>query len=261
MRKGVTTSQGRVAFSEKKYTGGKERRQPFKQYMLDIAGRGPKGEILDIGCGTGLNSKQLHRAGYTVTGIDLSPSAINQYMKSDFSGAVVDIEQGLPFAPASFDSVWISEVIEHIVEYKTLLSEISRVLKPGGRVYLTTPNSAFWAYRLLSLLGRAPSEQQHPYHVRFFSYRMLEAALATAGFQVSHSLGQNVYLIFPAFVIRTIDRLPHFIRLTIYRALQAIAMHRVPGLIHGDKLIAYRFGLRGRRIWSSCIMVIATKLS
>jgi SAM-dependent methyltransferase len=80
---------------------------------------------------------------------------------------------------------------------EVLAAEMSRVLKPGGLLVLSTPNSAFWLYRLLGLLGYTVSELQHPKHFQFFSKRSLLKVLSAAGLMPKKILGRNMYLIVP----------------------------------------------------------------
>jgi SAM-dependent methyltransferase len=135
--------------------------------------------------------------GHRVSGVDLSAAAIEKYRQLGFEGKVCDIESGLDYADAIFDSVFCSEVIEHMTSPEILAGEMSRVLKPGGLLFLSTPNSAFWLYRVLGVLGYTVSELQHPKHFQFFSRRSLLKVLTSAGFEPKLVLGRNMYLILP----------------------------------------------------------------
>jgi SAM-dependent methyltransferase len=108
--------------------------------------------ILDIGCGAGyllyLIYEKYRRHGFTptVTGVDISTFQLS-YMarrmhKEGIYDAVVVHGNGeyLPFANNSFDFVTCSEVLEHIRNPNRALSEMHRVLKPAGRVLLSTPS-------------------------------------------------------------------------------------------------------------------------
>ncbi|MBV8537588.1 MAG: methyltransferase domain-containing protein, partial [Alphaproteobacteria bacterium] len=149
------------------------------------------------GCGTGLNSAAIAAKGHTVCGVDLSAVAISKYRQRGFEGKVANIEEGIDYPDAAFDLVYCSEVIEHLAVPERLAAEAYRVLRQGGLLVLSTPNSAFWLYRLLGLFGYTVSELQHPKHLQFFSKRGLRRLLASAGFRPRDELGRNMYLILP----------------------------------------------------------------
>ncbi|MGO8914940.1 MAG: class I SAM-dependent methyltransferase [Stellaceae bacterium] len=184
------------AISDSHYQGETEYERSSKEFMRSLVPADRQLHILDIGCGTGLNAGQLARAGHTIMGIDLSPVAIERLHRNGFEGAVCDIDtESLPVPQASFDLVYASEVIEHCADTAGFLAKLHHALKPGGMLLLSTPNSAFWAYRLLALLGRTLSECQHPGHIRFFSKRGLKAAVEQAGFQVTGMAARSMYLV------------------------------------------------------------------
>jgi 2-polyprenyl-3-methyl-5-hydroxy-6-metoxy-1,4-benzoquinol methylase len=184
-------------FYEQKYTGGSEVPRTSKQYTVDCIPGGTCLDILDVGCGSGLNSALLAAKGHRVQGVDLSAAAIDKYRQLGFDGKVCDIESGLEYGDATFDAVFCSEVIEHMTSPEILASEMGRILKPGGLLVLSTPNSSFWVYRLLGLLGYTVSELQHPKHFQFFSRRSLLNVLTGACFEPKQVLGRNMYLILP----------------------------------------------------------------
>jgi 2-polyprenyl-3-methyl-5-hydroxy-6-metoxy-1,4-benzoquinol methylase len=99
-------------------------------------------EILEIGCGFGVLSRELSRFG-TTTGMDLSPKgiAIAQRLNPElafFSGDALTYE----FRENSYDIVISSEVIEHIPKesHQHFINVIAKILRPGGFLILTTPN-------------------------------------------------------------------------------------------------------------------------
>jgi SAM-dependent methyltransferase len=156
----------------------------------------PPLRILDIGCGTGLNAEYLAAKGHTVIGADLSPVAIEKLRAKGFEGMVCDIsDEELPWSGGSFDLIFASEVLEHVANTEAFMTEVSRLLRPGGTLVLSTPNSAFWAYRLLGLLGQTASEYQHPGHIRFFSRRSLAAAVECAGLTIRSLSARHMYCI------------------------------------------------------------------
>jgi SAM-dependent methyltransferase len=139
----------------------------------------------------------LAAKGHRLHGIDISEVAIQQYCAQGFDGRVGDIETSLDYPDASFDAVFCSEVIEHMTSPELLAAQMSRVLKPGGLLVLSTPNSAFWLYRLFGLFGYTVSEVQHPKHFHFFSRRSLLKLLTGANLQPKQITGRNMYTILP----------------------------------------------------------------
>jgi len=186
------------AFYDRKYTQGSEILRTSKIYTIDCVPDDVPLDILDVGCGSGNNSLALAAKGHKVRGVDISEEGIARYRSHGFDGHVVDLESGIDYPGGTFDLVFCSEVIEHMTSPEILAGEMFRVLKPGGRLVLSTPNSAFWLYRALGMIGFTVSELQHPKHFQFFSRRSLLKLLKNAGFQPLQLTGRNMYLIVPA---------------------------------------------------------------
>ncbi len=95
-------------------------------------------KVLDIGCGSGIYINLAKRIGYFVKACDYNPkNCIYDYIKVD----KCDLnEEKLPYSNNEFEIIILTEVIEHIYNPGFLISEIYRVLKKGGKLYLTTPN-------------------------------------------------------------------------------------------------------------------------
>lgn len=131
------------------------------EHVIDGKGRA----ALDIGCREGMQSEWLKGKGYKVTSIDVEkiyPDAL-----------VVDANKDLPFEDNSFDLIWCSEVIEHLEDPFHFKKEADRLLKPGGMLALTTPNSGFWFYTIAKLFGKSAAELQNPTHIQFFNERAI----------------------------------------------------------------------------------------
>lgn len=102
--------------------------------------------VLDVASGAGFGARMLADAGasYTV-GCDLSPEALRQ-SRSDFGRDRLTFVPGdatvLPFRDEAFDVVVSFETIEHLVERNRFVTELRRVLKPRGTLFLSTPNRA-----------------------------------------------------------------------------------------------------------------------
>ncbi|HWD74790.1 MAG TPA: class I SAM-dependent methyltransferase, partial [Solirubrobacteraceae bacterium] len=102
----------------------------------------PSDRVLDLGSGAGDLTGDLQRAAAAVVGVDVAEAALrrarSRHPKLSFLRA--EIDGRLPLEDNSFDVVWSSEVIEHVADTARWMSEVRRVLRPGGRLLLTTPS-------------------------------------------------------------------------------------------------------------------------
>jgi ubiquinone/menaquinone biosynthesis C-methylase UbiE len=144
-----------------------------------------RSRVIDVGCGAGWFSGALAAAGCSVVGVDVAEEAVRRARArhGDLEFVVAGGEQ-LPFADGSFDAAWLGEVLEHVQDGPGLLAEVARVVGPGGRLMLSTPDHA-WARRLwLGVSRRAFEAHFEPRsdHVRFFTRGSLAALLDAGGF-------------------------------------------------------------------------------
>jgi 2-polyprenyl-3-methyl-5-hydroxy-6-metoxy-1,4-benzoquinol methylase len=128
----------------------------------DLAGR----RVLDIGCGRGGFASWLARhpaAPVEVVGCDFSPVAVEKARRFAAESAVrnvrfdvADIQRLDQFADDAFDTVFSCETIEHVPDPPLAVRQLARVLKPGGRLFLTTPNylSTIGLYRVYCWMRR-----------------------------------------------------------------------------------------------------------
>jgi SAM-dependent methyltransferase len=152
--------------------------------------------ILDVGCGTGTNLSELRRFG-AVKGVD-SESAAVQFCHRRGERDVEHLPgTELPLPDASFDLVTLLDVIEHVEDDQVLLSEVWRVLAPGGRVLVTVP-----AY---TWMWGAQDEISH--HYRRYTRRSLLTSLVRAGFDPLRLSYFNTGLFPPIAAIRLARRL------------------------------------------------------
>jgi SAM-dependent methyltransferase len=128
--------------------------------------------VLDAGCGSGYGSAELAGAA-RVTAVDVSADAV-RYARANFARPGTTFLQSsceaLPFADATFDLVTAFEVIEHLAEWRNLLTEARRVLRPGGILLVSTPNKSYYAE------SRAQAGP-NPFHIHEFEYAEFGAAL------------------------------------------------------------------------------------
>jgi SAM-dependent methyltransferase len=110
--------------------------------MLALLGDVSNLDVLDAGCGPGFYAEALVRAGARVTGFDASPRMIELARDKVGDAArlrVADLEQPLDWlADGSFDLVVLALVVHHLDGRVETLKELRRVLRPGGRLVLST---------------------------------------------------------------------------------------------------------------------------
>ncbi|MGN6171241.1 MAG: class I SAM-dependent methyltransferase [Solirubrobacteraceae bacterium] len=102
----------------------------------------PGDHALDLGCGDGRFTGLLAEAGAQPVGADVALAALRRARTAcpDIEFVLTPIDAALPLEDGAFDVVWASEVIEHVADTARWLSEVRRVLRPQGRLLLTTPN-------------------------------------------------------------------------------------------------------------------------
>jgi 2-polyprenyl-3-methyl-5-hydroxy-6-metoxy-1,4-benzoquinol methylase len=140
--------------------------------------------LLDAGCGAGPALGYLQKLGFEIYGSDLSLYPLLEANKRapEARLAVIDLEQGLPFARHSFNIILASEVVEHLHEPGIMLAECFRALRPGGCLLLTTPN--LWDIRRpwAKVRGKVWSGYQDPTHINLMTPLRLKELVKQAGF-------------------------------------------------------------------------------
>ncbi len=102
----------------------------------------PGARLLDVGCGTGWLAD--HFADYT--GLDGSPDAVTAAAERGRDVRLHDVAQPLPFDEQSFDAVVMKDLLEHVPDPVALVREVRRVLRPGGRVFASSPDAQRWVW-------------------------------------------------------------------------------------------------------------------
>ena len=117
--------------------------------------------ILDAGCGPGTYGIMLAQEGNEVIGIEISPEATRvaseraNEKKVNFLPVVGDLER-LPYKDNSFDTCFCGWVLHHFPDTGTAVAELSRVLKPGGKIALAEPNESNVAMRFSRFVEDLP---------------------------------------------------------------------------------------------------------
>lgn len=116
----------------------KDKRNYLLDGILKLFEDEKRGVVADLGCGDGDYSEALTQMGFKVTACDLDVGRFRYRDKIDFK--VCDVTKPLPFENNSFDYVVLAEVIEHLRNPYQVMQELSRILRPGGKMILSTPN-------------------------------------------------------------------------------------------------------------------------
>ena len=159
---------------------------PRRAFML---GRVEAGDtVLDLGSGAGEFSAALVEAGVAPIAVDVAEEALRRARERvpGLDARLWRAGEPLPVEDASIDVVWAGEVIEHVVDVAPWLSEVRRVLRPGGTLLVTTPDHGAGTLLALALSPRRFAAHFEPRsdHVRFFSRRTLRELLDNLGFDV-----------------------------------------------------------------------------
>ena len=107
-----------------------------------------QGRVLDVGCSQGIASLIVAREGFEVVGVDVELDRV-AYALADRRRELREVAQraqflggsatDLPFADATFDTILLGEILEHLDKPEAVLDEVARVLRPGGAVAITVP--------------------------------------------------------------------------------------------------------------------------
>lgn len=179
-------------------------------------------DVLDVGCGAGVEVVRFARAGARVTGVDASPHAIAlaiENIRQQRVGARLDVAnaEALPFRECTFDFVYAHGVVQYAADDRQVVAECHRVLRPGGLALIQVYNRRSWL-QVLSKVMKVPLEHEDAPVLRRYTSAELAALLrvfpkveiATERFPVRSRLHKGWKgAAYNAFFVGTFNALPH----------------------------------------------------
>ena len=157
---------------------------PPRHLSAFVGSLGPAATALDLGCGDGRLSELLQAGSLTLA--DVSQVALERARARLPNATAVTLEPDaqLPLPDNGFDLVLCAETLEHVRDVQLLLSEVRRVLRPGGRLAVTTPAHGRLTGLAVAVRGFERYFDPLSPHLRFLSRRSLARLLGAMGFEV-----------------------------------------------------------------------------
>lgn len=152
------------------------------------------GTIWDVGGGNGYQARMLERAGRSVVLVEPGATGCRNAVARGVSTVVRATLDGLRLPGGSLAAITLFDVIEHLPDPSSLLCEVVRVLRPGGRVFVTVP-----AYEVLW-----SDEDDYALHHRRYTRARLEQELSAAGLEVEYSSHFFQSLVAPIALLRAL---------------------------------------------------------
>lgn len=152
----------------------------FEDMVRKFKNMMPPRRVLDIGCAKGFLVSALRMVGYNAMGIDISEYAVqqaNDYVKPFLQTAELG-KENLPYDSNSFDVIICMGTLEYVPDQDFAVSEIDRVLKPGGTLLITT-------------LESTPANDRYRVYAKTRSY--WDAVFSAGGYTLCHDLARKVF--------------------------------------------------------------------
>jgi len=139
--------------------------------------------VVDVGCGRAEAFHLLCRLTERYVGLDPNPTTFGFWEPGRRARFAAARGEALPLAPQVADVVLLLSVLDHAQDPEGVLTEVRRVLKPGGLLVLSFGNARSWLARVRGWTGRAARtrDEEHTFH---FTQRTVEALLGASGFRI-----------------------------------------------------------------------------
>lgn len=174
----------------------------FRRKLQHLLRFGAVTDLLEVGCGPGYFLAEAKREGIAgLVGVDFNPWAIEQARRHGIEAHVGSLD-ALP-AGRAFDAAVMLDVLEHVTDPFAFLEHVHRLLRPGGRLLIMTPNiRSLLAY----VSGRRWVSFKIPEHVYYYSPRSIRLLLARCGFEALSVRGTGQYVTLP-FLLSRLQRI------------------------------------------------------
>ena len=169
-------------------------RDEIQDKIIEMMGKEPRGKVLDVSTGTGILADRLRKMGLEVSCCDINPS---YFSISDLAIDIGDFTHSLPYPNGIFDFIACIEGLEHLKNPFNAIREFHRLLKPGGKVFLSLPNYLNIERRLRFLitalfskipspkrLGKDRFENLWMLHLTTLTYPILKLVIEHSGFKI-----------------------------------------------------------------------------
>ena len=157
----------------------------FAQWMhAELKNLPLESKILEVGCGDASFTRLLAQHASGVTAVDIAAGQISQNTRRypAITFLAHDVSEALPFADNSFDVIWCSEVLEHLLDPLFALAEMHRVLAAGGRLLVTVPFHGRFKNVMIALFKWDRHFTPSNPHIRFYTKNTIARIAREAGF-------------------------------------------------------------------------------
>lgn len=188
-----------------------ERKVSYQKYQIDLTkvyyqkiiaavrrfSQNDNEKLLDVACWDGTLAAEFLPTR-EVYGLEGNAEACQLANTRGIKAKKVDLEKGLPFPDAMFDTVIAAEIIEHLYDTDFFLQEIYRILQKGGLLVMSIPNIACFTNRIAMLFGKYPRYGEYRAggagHIRVYTAPVIKKQLQDHAFHVVYYAGCNLPL-------------------------------------------------------------------